>query len=235
MKVFSKWAAAVGSRQPLPTAHCLLPLPTARCTLPTALCTLLLPFLLAGCADTPVPKPRGYFRIDLPVDSARMAAAPCPFTAEVPRYARLEPGAENAQDRQACWTDLVFPGQRASVHMTWRRIQGDLPELVHDAYVFKEKHQALATRIRTEDVVRDSAGVFGTLFNVEGNVASPFVFFLTDSTTNFLYGALYFDVHPNADSLAPVTDRIRSDMRRFAYSLRWQEAPGAVQHVQQGH
>ncbi len=234
MKVFSAWAAAIGNRQAC--AH-LLPTGRYQLHLPTAFCTVLLPFLLTGCADMPVPKPRGYFRIDLPADSARMAASPCPFMAEVPQYARLEPGSGNAQahGQQACWTDLVYPGQRASVHMTWRRIQGDLPELVHDAYVFKEKHQALATRIRTEDVVRDSARVYGTLFQVEGNVASPFVFYLTDSTANFLYGALYFDVHPNADSLAPVTDRIRNDMRRFAHSLHWQGTAGAVQHVQQGH
>ncbi|MBP8823435.1 MAG: hypothetical protein KBH07_07310 [Flavobacteriales bacterium] len=204
---------------------------------------MLLPIFLAGCSDDPVPKPHGYFRIDLPADSIRPATAPCPFTAHIPVYARLLPAAgtgaaasaAGAQGLQACWTDLVFPGQHAVVHMTWRRIQGDLPELVHDAYAFKEKHQAMATRIRTEDVVRDSARVYGTLFNVEGNVASPFVFYLTDSTTNFLYGALYFDVHPNADSLAPVSGRIRSDMERFARSLRWERPAGAVQHVQHGH
>ncbi len=53
-------------------------------------------------------------------------------------------------------------------------------------------------------------------------MASPFVFYLTDSTDNFLYGALYFDVRPNADSLAPVTERIRADMHHLATTLRWQ-------------
>jgi hypothetical protein len=48
------------------------------------------------------------------------------------------------------------------------------------------------------------------------------VFYLTDSTDNFLYGALYFDARPNADSLAPVTDRIRSDMRHMIATLAWQ-------------
>lgn len=197
---------------------------------------LLAAVLLWGCGDAPLPKPRGYFRIDLPADSTREAVAPCPFSAQVPLYARLVPGPGTGEPNSStCWTNLAFPGQRAAVHMTWRRIQGDLPELVRDAHAFKEKHQSMATRIRTVDILRDSARVFGTLFHVEGNVASPFVFYLTDSTTNFLYGALYFDVHPNADSLAPVTDRIRSDMRQFAQSLRWNGAAGAVQHVQHGH
>lgn len=194
-----------------------------------------LALVLASCGQDPVPKPHGYFRIDLPPDSARTMDSPCPWSAEVPDYALLVKGGGNtAATGEACWTDLVFPGQRAAIHMTWRRIQGDLPELIHDAHEFKDKHEVLATRIRTETFINDSARVYGTLFDVEGNVASPAVFYLTDSTGNFLYGALYFDVRPNADSLAPVTARIRDDIRRLARTLRWQDTARAVQHVQQG-
>ncbi|HMN05062.1 MAG TPA: hypothetical protein PKD45_04985 [Flavobacteriales bacterium] len=191
--------------------------------------------LMAGCGDDPVPKPRGYFRIDLPADSARTTQGPCPWAAEIPGYSNLGQGGGTGHAHgDACWTNLVFPAQRAAVHMTWRRIQGDLPELIRDAHEFKDKHEVLATRIRTENFINDSTRVYGTLFDVEGNVASPAVFYLTDSTDNFLYGALYFDVRPNADSLAPVTARIRDDIRRLARTLRWDGPAGAVQHVQQG-
>jgi len=198
-----------------------------------ALPALLLALLFTGCADDPVPKPRGYFRIDLPPDSTRTVEAPCPFTAEVPVYARLETGPNGGADGAGnCRTDLFFPGQRAAVHMTWRRLQGDLPQLIREAHVFKEKHQVLATRIKEEQVIREHDRVFGTLFALDGNVASPMMFYLTDSVSNFLYGALYFDVRPNADSLAPVTDRIRSDIRALAHSLRWELPAGVVEHVQ---
>lgn len=93
--------------------------------------------------------------------------------------------------------------------------------MIEDAHAFKDKHEAMAARIRSERVERDSARVFGTLFDVEGNVASPMVFYLTDSTTRFLYGSLYFDARPNADSLEPVTGRIREDLRHFANTLSW--------------
>lgn len=193
--------------------------------------------LAVGCSDDPIPKPRGYFRIDLPASDSSRAEGNCPFTAEIPSYAHLVKGfGDGAQNGDVCWTDLIFPGQRASVHMTWRHIQGDLPELINDAHEFKAKHEAMASRIKNEEVLRDSARVFGTLFDVDGNVASPMVFYLTDSVDNFLYGALYFDVRPNADSLAPVTDRIRADIRRFARTLRWDQPASAVQHIQQrGH
>lgn len=203
-----------------------------RALLPTACCLLL----LASCTNDPVPKPRGYFRIDLPPDSTVAFTGHCPFSAEVPVYARMVKGVGTGEvNSHTCWTDMVFPGQRGAVHMTWRQVRGDLPELIHDAHEFKAKHEVLATRIRTEEIRRDSARVFGTLFAVDGNVASPMVFYLTDSASNFLYGALYFDVRPNADSLAPVTDRIRKDISRFAHTLRWQDAAGAVQHIEKGH
>lgn len=200
------------------------------------ICFLLLPMLLStGCSHDVVPKPRGYFRIDLPVDSGITVASNCPFSAEVPVYASLVTGAGSGNaDGTVCWTDLVFPDQRAAVHMTWRSIQGDLPELVHDAHEFKAKHESMATRIKAEEVLRGDDRVFGSLFFVDGNVASPMVFYLTDSTSNFLYGALYFDVRPNSDSLAPVTGRIRADLRRFAHTLRWNGPAGAVKDVQQG-
>jgi gliding motility-associated lipoprotein GldD len=93
--------------------------------------------------------------------------------------------------------------------------------LIQDAHGFKNTHQALAAKVTHQRVLRDSARVFGTVFNVEGDVASPMVFYLTDSTSNFLYGALYFDKRPNADSLAPVTARLRSDMQRMIATLAW--------------
>lgn len=189
--------------------------------------------LLAACSTDPVPRPHGYFRIDLPPPSSTPLAVACPFSAKGPAYARIMPtkGTANS-DPGVCWCDLAFPGQRAVVNLTWRRVQGDLPELIEDAHAFKAKHEQMATRIRTEDILLDSTRVFGTLFNVDGNVASPLVFYLTDSVHNFLYGALYFDVRPNADSLAPVTERLRSDLRDFALSLRWQDTARSVQHAQ---
>lgn len=190
--------------------------------------------ILAGCSDDPIPKPRGYFRIDLPEDRTMVQKSPCPFSAEVPVYAQLRPVKETGPvDPRVCWTDLDFPEQRAEVHMTYRRIDGDLRELIEDAHAFKSEHEAKAVRIRSEHVLQSDARVFGTLFNVDGDVASPMVFYLTDSVSNFLYGALYFDVRPNADSLAPVTDRIRADIRHFARTLHWENATGVMQDVQQ--
>jgi gliding motility-associated lipoprotein GldD len=181
---------------------------------------LLAALLLAACTGDPVPKPRGYFRIDLPEQAYERWEPPCPFAAEVPVYARP---LGTARSDRPCWWNLTFPGQRAIVHLTYQRVNNDLLDLVNEAQGYKARHEVKADRIRTERVMNDTARVYGNLYAIEGDVASPFVFYVTDSTRHFLYGSLYFSARPNADSLAPVTERLRADLRHFVGTLRWRD------------
>ena len=184
---------------------------------------LILFLILTSCSEDAVPKPRGYPRLDQPASAFAPWSGHAPFSAAIPTYALAleKPGTTAASADTAAYLTLHFPRQRANVFLTCRRIQGDLARLIEDAHAFKDKHEAMASRIRMESVLRDSAHVYGTLFDVEGDVASPMVFYLTDSTTRFLYGSLYFDARPNADSLRPVTERLREDLRHFASTLAW--------------
>lgn len=180
------------------------------------LALLLLP--LVACTAEPVPRPRGYFRIDLPEPTYTGWTDTITMALEVPAAARIT---DRGARGQARWYDIRYPGLRGTIHLTWSPVANDLPQLIEDAHAFKNTHQAKAGGIRSERMIRPEHRVFGTLFSVDGDVASPFVFYLTDSSSNFLYGALYFDAPPNADSLAPVTERIRTDMAHMAATLQW--------------
>ena len=48
-------------------------------------------------------------------------------------------------------------------------------------------------------------------------------FWITDSTTHYVRGALYFNVAPNPDSIAPVDEYIREDIRHLIESFRWKD------------
>lgn len=183
-----------------------------------------LALLVGGCRNEPLPKPRGYFRIDLPEERYLPYRGSCPFTGDVPAYAVMTRDVADSSRTAdtTCWVEMRFPMQKANVYMTYRRVRNDLPELIADAHAFKSKHEVKAARIRSERLLHPEHHVFGNFFSVDGDVASPAVFYLTDSTRNFLYGALYFDARPNADSLAPVTARIRRDLQHFAATLNWQ-------------
>ncbi|MBP7211183.1 MAG: gliding motility lipoprotein GldD, partial [Paludibacteraceae bacterium] len=64
--------------------------------------------------------------------------------------------------------------------------------------------------------------VYGILYEIRGNTASSVQFVLTDSTKNFLRGALYFNNRPNKDSLAPVINYIKDDVIRIMETTKWQ-------------
>jgi gliding motility-associated lipoprotein GldD len=64
--------------------------------------------------------------------------------------------------------------------------------------------------------------MFGLVYRIEGKeVASPFQFWVSDSSTHFLRGALYFSVRPNNDSLEPVINFIVKDIDHLLSTLEW--------------
>ena len=67
-----------------------------------------------------------------------------------------------------------------------------------------------------------SKDVYGIQYLVSGkDAASPYQFFLTDSSQHFLRGALYFSHAPNNDSIQPVIDYIFDDMQHLISSFEW--------------
>jgi gliding motility-associated lipoprotein GldD len=100
-------------------------------------------------------------------------------------------------------------------------IDGNINDLVGDAYGFAAKHEMKASAIERIWIESPERDVFGIQYNIEGGAASPVQFFLTDSTQHFFRGALYFDFAPNPDSLAPVLKFIRNDIQKITDEIAW--------------
>ena len=80
-------------------------------------------------------------------------------------------------------------------------------------------HESAATGIRRQSF--ELPGKSGMIFLLEGPVATPLQFYITDSTQHFMRGSLYFNHRPNPDSTAPVLDRMEADVRKLMDTLRW--------------
>ncbi len=171
--------------------------------------------------DTPiVPKPRGYFRIELPEKVYRDYDAVCPFSIPVPQYAEVELF-KDRMSNDSCWFNLYFPKYKARLHCTYLSARGRLDALVRDAYEFAAKHEMMASgmkRTLLEDSTRD---VYGIIYDIEGEAACNLQFFLTDSAEHFLRASLYFSNAPNPDSIAPVLEYLRADVFHIAEALQW--------------
>ena len=178
-------------------------------------------FIFAGCEEeTPIPKPAGYYRLDYPEHTFQIySEEDCPYTFQYGALAKIEK--VKAED-QSCWFNLVYPNLNSKIHFSYYSITGkDLSIYTEDSRKLAIKHLVKADDFE-ESFVHDTAtNVYGTLYDFRGKAASNFQFFLTDSTDHFIRGALYFEVEPNADSLAPAEKYIEEELIHLIQTFTW--------------
>ncbi len=176
--------------------------------------------LFSSCEKNYVPKPHGYFRIDLPQKNYRDFESDCPLAFELPGYARIERVKQNLA-KDSCWFNVYFPKFNARVHCTYNPVGNNFGELIHEAYDVAMTHEVKATAMKRTLIDDSKRNVFGILYDIEGEAASQLQFFLTDSTDHFFRGALYFFNRPNPDSIAPVLSFLREDIIHLTETLNW--------------
>lgn len=181
---------------------------------------LILFFSMDACREDYTPKPRGYFRIDLPEKEYRLFDTVYPYTFEYPAYARVVP--DHRINSEAYWINIEYPQFRGTIHVSYKAVSGNLLEYLEDARTFVMKHIPKADAIDDSLIYRPEDRVYGLVYDIEGTgAASPCQYFVTDSSAHFLRGALYFNTSPNNDSLAPVIEFIRQDIRHMLTTLKW--------------
>ncbi len=172
---------------------------------------------IMSCNDNKtVPRPRGYFRIDVPEKSYKKYEGTCPFMFEIPKYSFIV-----KNENEKCWMDVYFPQNKATVYLTYKEVNDNLNTHLEDSREFVYKHTVKADAIEETKYENDSLKVYGMLYDLKGNTASSVQFYITDSTHHFLRGSLYFYVTPNKDSLAPVISFIREDIIHLIESFEW--------------
>ena len=183
--------------------------------------TFFLIFILTilSCQRDYTPKPRGYFRIDLPKKEYRKSPDKIPYQFEYPTYCYLLNNRKAKQEMY--WIDVVYPKFKATVFLSYKNINGNFNTYFQDTYNFVYKHTIKADAIDETIVFRPEKKVYGIVYDIKGDAASNMQFYLTDSTRNFVRGALYFDVVPNKDSLAPVLVFIKQDIDRMIETFEW--------------
>jgi gliding motility-associated lipoprotein GldD len=183
-------------------------------------------FVLVACNSPYIPKPTGYFKIDFPEKQYKVFNEPgFPYTFEYPVYARVARDTSFFGDtpENPWWINIEFPQFDAKVYVSYKIIgQYKLEKLINDAFNLTNKQSVKASFIK-DSLIETPGGIHGMFFKVSGNVATANQFFLTDSTKNFLRGALYFDTSPNQDSLRPVNDFLVQDLRHLINTFQWKK------------
>ncbi len=174
-----------------------------------------------SCSKDYTPKPKGYNRIPLPDTAYRALPDSLPYTFEYSKYATLLK--DTSWIREKHWVEINYPTLKANIHITYKKLLNNeqlLKEFLNDAYVLTAKHQIKANAIN-ETIVTTKEGKVAVIADIEGEVPSQFQFTMTDSTKNFLRGALYFNTQVANDSLKPAIDFMKKEMMHIVNTLEF--------------
>ena len=179
-------------------------------------------FVSCGDSGDYVPKPQGYLRLDLPQKKYLVFDSTYPYTFEYPIYAKVSTDKERLSE--PFWINIEFPKFKGKINISYKKINHNLTKYADDAYKLAMKHISKASNIEDERINVKEHNVYGIVYNIEGEgTASAYQFFISDSTSNFVRGALYFNIKPNNDSLAPVIDFIKQDIQHLIKTFKWKK------------
>ena len=183
---------------------------------------------LASCFNsyTPTPKQKGYFKINFPnKEYKEYYSSECPFSFRYPKYALLEKDMHyfNEQQTNPCWINLKIPDFKATLHISYKEIKSpdQIETFLHDSHDLSWKHTIKASYIKEESVENQFKKIYGRIYNIGGNAASSYQFYLTDSISHFLRASLYFENKPNIDSMGLVIDFVKKDVDHFIETFEW--------------
>lgn len=182
--------------------------------------------LFSGChKEVAIPKPHAYPRIEFPEGKPRLVdEAYCPLRFEFPDYGRVVQDTLffNEKTSDPCWFTIEIPQLNASLHCSYGRIlkRADFDHYIDDEFKLLGKHNIKAD-FRDEIELKNKNGVSGMAFLLEGPVATPYQFFLTDSTRHFFRASLYFNAQVNPDSTRPVLEFLQKDLKHMQETFVW--------------
>lgn len=177
--------------------------------------------LIFSCSPDYQPKPKGYNRLVLPKAEYQLLPDTLPYQFEYSKHARLLKDTSWISERH--WVEIYYPELKANIHITYKQVRGKeavLKELLNDAYNLTSKQQIKASAI-DELITVTPSGKTAVIAEIAGEVPSQFQFTMTDSSRNFLRGALYFNTRVQNDSLAPAIDFMKKETLHLINTLQW--------------
>jgi gliding motility-associated lipoprotein GldD len=178
--------------------------------------------LFSSCDNSYTPKPRGYFRIALPEKKYLLLDSIYPYSFEYPQNAKITNDPLSPLEKN--WINIELTSFHGRIHISYKSLAGNnnLSTYTEDARTLALKHMSKATGIRQIAINDPQRNVYGLVYEINGmGTASPYQFYLTDSTKHFIRGSLYFDVIPNNDSLGPVIDFVKTDIQHLFETINW--------------
>jgi len=178
--------------------------------------SLLFLFLFAcGSGSGYTPKPRAFFKIKFPQKEYQtFGDNQLAFTFLYPKYSKVE------IEKNINFLNINFPQFSGKLYLTYVNLNNDLNEHIEQSRSLAYKHNDQADVISEQVFVNEENNIFGMVYDYQGVTATSSQFYLTDSLNHFFRGSFYFNTQIN-DSIIPVNNFIKEDIKILIESLRW--------------
>ncbi|NOU37628.1 MAG: hypothetical protein HOO89_02865 [Ferruginibacter sp.] len=200
---------------------------------------------MLACNSTYTSKKTGYFNIELPEKKYLLFDEPTmPYSFEYPAYAKIIKDSTyfDTNPENDYWRNIDFVGLNAKIFLSYKKVGGKAlykikmhngfykdsvginvyDKMINDAFKLTNKNEDVATS-KKDSLFTTANNIGGLLFKLGGNAATQRQFFMTDTTKNFIRGALYFYASPNADSVKPVVDFLQKDIDHLIATFKWRK------------
>lgn len=168
-----------------------------------------------------IPKPPAYLRLELPGHSYTKHLDSCQYNFDLASIYKVENAPVSEQSK--CHRRISLGPLNGTVYFRYWNMVEPLSYYVNNANDEIDFHKGKATDVDEKLIIREEDNVYGILFQLEGDVATPFQFYLTDSTDRFVYGEVLFNMSPNYDSLKPTFDYLRKDLDQLLETFKWNQ------------
>lgn len=185
----------------------------------------ILASLFLACGNDTIPKPRAHLRLEYPQPDYKEVDISLPFTFEKNKLAERIRSIKTDSNNNIYGVDVSYPTLKGTIYLTYKKVSSkeQLLNFIKDAQNLTQKHVIKADEIAERPYINKEQKVFGMFYEVGGNAASQSQFYVTDSTSHFLSGSLYFYAKPNYDSIYPAAVYLKNDIQHIMESLRWKK------------
>ncbi|NOT37466.1 MAG: hypothetical protein HOP11_08820 [Saprospiraceae bacterium] len=188
---------------------------------------IIIVIILSSCKEQVYnPKPRTYPKVMLPEKNYYLyKPKECPFEFKIPTYSMYEKDSTFFDTLAGpCWFNIYYKDFNAKLYCTYTQIENknELTKSIQETYKLVKGHLIRADYI-DEYPVKLPNKLTGIIYEIEGPSATPFQFYLTDSSNHFIRGSLYFNTRINPDSLAPYYEFTKLDVVEMIYSFEFKK------------
>jgi gliding motility-associated lipoprotein GldD len=168
-----------------------------------------------------VPVEKKYPAPNLPKHEYNLYQSQCGYHFNSPKLFKIK-DVKDEKGKLTCHKDIDMGSLNGIMHFSFIPMSESISTYVNYANDKVDEHKIKASAIKDQQIINSKTKVYGTFFELQGDVATPFQFYLTDSSKYFVSGVVYFNCRPNYDSLKPSIAYLKKDLLEMLNTFEWE-------------